>query len=367
MSNLASVRKKNKNVSIKLSDKSISNKSINKSLTSQGAAVYSSVNKKRSSTSKTIFFLIPIIIVTIVLFKSVYAQPWQESGGIIYPLNLDYLVGIGTSTPDQMFSVYGGNISIYENSSGIGGSLFAQNKISAQFICDENGANCFNLSSGWPSKSSLDAADGLPAKAVSVDNTGMLKANNGLDVNGTSTLDDVGVSGKIIAAANITSTGGFICDSTGCINNASYWTKSGTNIYFDNNVGIGAAPQADTNLLISKTVSSAVIEKMLVINPVTAFANAGGMILFDTGSSNASIRFRQLAADVADIEFVTPNAGVPVTALKVRHDGGIEVNGNVNVSGVVDVNGMVIKPDSISFSNGAKITTTSTDIIIKIP
>ncbi|MBU1202012.1 MAG: hypothetical protein KJ583_06000 [Nanoarchaeota archaeon] len=309
--------------------------------------------------------IILIMIMALIVSTIAYAQAWVSNdwivdGNYFYPYSLRYIVGVGTMTPQDRFTVFGGNVSILKNlTSGEGGYLFVNENIRAKQICNPTGAKCINLSASLPDGYSLDAADGLPADALRVDNEGNITA-----------------IGNIVA-------GGTICDSKGCIPDS---TNSWQNIpggiqYTGGKVEIGSSQNASLN--ITKTLLASGIASLLLLNPITSIAGSGGAIVFDTGTSSGKLQYKYLGADNGDFEFITPNSGAPKAALTIKSDGRVGVNTN-NVTSTLDVNGsavirgeisadsvtaggLIARGNEIDFVGGAKIITTNEDFIIRLP
>jgi|GEM_PF-6292371 len=110
-------------------------------------------------------------------------------------------------------------------------ALDVNGDIRANRICDENGANCRDLSvAGATDGHSLDAADGVPVDAVYVDNDGVMKVNNysimKFDDNGhqaEATAYDFGDPGVVIENAYGESGGFFANNDT-----AAIWSATNT-------------------------------------------------------------------------------------------------------------------------------------------
>jgi len=306
-----------------------------------------------------------IIIMIILASNIVYGQLWQtndwiDDGNYLYPYSLDYLIGVGTKTPENKLTVFGGNISILKNqTSGIGGNLLVDESINAKQICNQIGDNCKNLSSDWNSVgSSLDAADGSPTDALVVDNEG-----------------NITIIGKLKAPA------GTICDVNGCIPDPDTTWKimSGGLYYTGGKVEINAV---NASLNITKISVSSGMADLLFIRPLTNFAGSGGAIVFDTGTSSGRIQYKHNSVNNGDFEFMTPNSGTPKTALTIKSDGSVGIGSNPTQT--LDVNGSAIirgdlttdsvlagglsaSANEITFVGGAKIITTNNDIIIRLP
>ncbi len=302
-----------------------------------------------------IFTIIFTVIIIALVSTNVSAQNgWTLQNSNIYNENFNYWVGIGTNSPDNYLQVFGGNVSITMNDSE-GGSLNVGESIFAKRLCDENSINCKDLSDGWFDGNSLDSPNQVTQNVVYTDNEKNTFAQGNIAALGT------------------------ICDGTGdCIgeyNGPWEYNIIDKDLYYKNGILNISTGNEYLGFTITNLWSSVMGAEMLRLK--TSATNAGSdlKLTFDTGFSEARIIYDEIADNEGKFTFYIPDgASSSHKILDLNKDeiemgltGGKTIIHGELVTDSIEVNGATYSDEVIEFGNGAKITTSATDIIIRLP
>ncbi|PLW79388.1 hypothetical protein C0585_08245 [Candidatus Woesearchaeota archaeon] len=126
------------------------------------------------------------------IFPSTTTSPWSTGTSTIYSSSTATKIGIGTSTPSYLLDVngemqankiYDSDINYYLDPA----STSRVNRINTYYLCDENGANCKDVSTGWDSGTTspwIISGSNIYYSTGNVGIKGLASTSYALDVNG---------------------------------------------------------------------------------------------------------------------------------------------------------------------------------------